>query len=278
MPNYKFVLTLLVLLLVSTYHIYAQGDLLITPRRVTFEGSKQRESLNLVNIGKDTTSYSITFIQYNMNEDGSFKIIEHADSTQMFADRYLRIFPRSVTLAPGEPQVIMVQYRRQANMMDGEYRSHLYFRSEENYKPLGTENALSDSSALSVRLIPIFGISIPIIIRTGEVRATASLSDLELETFQDSNQILKLSINREGNISVYGDIIVEYFPPSGRSYEVGLVRGVGVYTNLKKRNLIVKLNVPVGKALTNGRLRVKYISNNDKEKLVYAEASLEIGN
>ncbi len=70
----------------------AQSDLLITPIRVVFEGNKQKEALNLVNMGKDTATYSISFIQYNMEEDGSFIVIETPDSGQMFADPYLTDF------------------------------------------------------------------------------------------------------------------------------------------------------------------------------------------
>ena len=96
------------IILISTlglcYSSQAQGDLLITPSRVVFEGNKQKEEVSLVNMGKDTATYSISFIQYNMKEDGSFVLIDKPDSGQMFAEPYLRIFPRQVTLAPGEPR------------------------------------------------------------------------------------------------------------------------------------------------------------------------------
>ena len=149
-----------------------------------FEGNKQKETLNLVNMGKDTATYSISFVQYNMKEDGSFVIIEKPDSGQMFADPYLRIFPRKVTLAPGEPQVIMLQCRRKTDMPAGEYRSHLYFRAEKNYKPLGMKNAADDTALLSVQLIPVYGIRIPVIIRSGAVNVNATLSDLKLDIQQ----------------------------------------------------------------------------------------------
>lgn len=38
----------------------AQGDLLITPRRVVFEGNKRSTDISLANIGKDTATYSIS--------------------------------------------------------------------------------------------------------------------------------------------------------------------------------------------------------------------------
>lgn len=254
----------------------AQGDLLITPTRVVFEGSKQKETLNLVNTGKDTATYSISFVQYNMKEDGSFTIIEKPDSGQWFADPYLRVFPRRVTLSPGEPQVIMLQCRRKPDMVAGEYRSHLYFRAEKNTKPLGMRNTDIDTTLLSVQLIPVYGLSIPVIIRTGAPNMQISLSNLKLETRQNDLQILAITINRTGNMSVYGDIIAEYIPAKGKSYEIGAIKGVGVYTNINRRNIYMKLGIDPGKPLENGKLKVQYISKGETKKVILAEAEIEI--
>ena len=105
----------------------AQGDLIVSPARIVFDNKKQTQELNIVNIGKDTAVYTISFVQKNMQEDGSFVNIEKPDAGQMFADPYIRIFPHTVKLAPGKPQVIKLQYTRKSDMADGEYRSHLYF-------------------------------------------------------------------------------------------------------------------------------------------------------
>lgn len=255
----------------------AQGDLLVTPTRVVFEGNKQMEELNLLNMGKDTATYSITYVQKNMQEDGSFVNILKPDSGQMFADPYLRVYPRQVTLAPGEPQVIMLQCRRKPDMLPGEYRSHLFFRSEKDYEPLGIRNPAKDSTLLSVQLIPIFGMSIPVIIRSGVVNVSSVLSDLKLGIQQDTVQTLKLTILRTGNISTYGDIKVEYIPVQGKPYQVGAVAGIGVYTNINKRNVVIKLRNTTGGKLKKGKLRVQYISNDENKKpVVYAEGELDI--
>lgn len=274
--NKKFLLMLIILMGLGIQSM-AQGDLLITPKRVVFEGNKQREELNLVNIGKDTTTYSISFIQKIMKEDGSFVNIENPDPGQMFADTYLRIFPRTVTLAPGEPQVIMLQCRRNPDMLPGEYRSHLFFRSEKDYNPLGTKNSDQDSMKLSVQLIPIYGMSIPIIIRSGAINVSTTLIDLKLENRQDSIQDLNFSITRTGNISVYGDIKLHFIPANGKPFEIDGKRGVGIYTNINKRNIGIKLNSKQSKILKNGKLKVQYISNEESKKpVVYAEGELDI--
>jgi hypothetical protein len=272
----KIVLLLVISFIGACFQSMAQGDLLITPNRVVFEGNKQKETIDLVNMGKDTATFSISFVQKNMKEDGSFVTVEGKDTGQMFADPYLRIFPRRVTLAPGEPQTIMLQFRRNAGMLPGEYRSHLYFRSEREYKPLGAKNPANDSAILSVQLIPVYGITIPVIIRSGSVKVSANLSDLKLETEHGTAQNLRLTINREGNISIYGDIIIDYFPVQGKSYEIGTIKGVGVYTSINKRNISVKLNNTSGKPFINGVMKVRYISNGDAKPVVYAAGEMEI--
>lgn len=254
----------------------AQGNLLITPMRVVFEGNKQQAELNLMNTGTDTATYSISFRHYNMTEHGRLELIEKPDTSQMLADPYLRIYPRQVTLAPGEPQVIMLQYRRKEDMEAGEYRTHLWFRSEKDYQALEKVKLDSDSNQMSVTVIPIFGITIPVIIRTGNVKVETVISDLKLEAKNDSSQILEFILNRTGNISTHGDIKIEYIPIQGEPYQVGSLVGVSVYTNLNKRNVVVKLKNAGGGKLDSGKLKVQYVSNGESKRVVFAEAELNL--
>ena len=267
---------LLIPFLGLSFQLKAQGDLLVTPTRVVFEGNAQKEELNIVNKGRDTAVYSISFLQYRMKEDGSFETIDKPDSGQMFADPYLRIFPRKVTLAPEEPQVIALQLRKKPDMLPGEYRSHIYFRAEKKVNPLGLGKTANDTTTLKVELTPIFGVSIPVLIHTGAVSSTASLSDLKLKTEQDTNQFINFVLHREGNISLYGDFTIQFIPTDGKAYDVGKVKGVAVYTNITKRNVSIKLNKVPGKSFKNGKLRLQYVSPDTAKSAVYAEAELSL--
>jgi len=273
----KFFLTTILLLGGLCIQTMAQGDLLITPNRVIFEGRKQKEELNLINTGTETTTFSVSFVQRRMNVDGSFEIIEVPDSGQMFADPYLRVYPRTVTLEPGEAQVVMVQCTRKPDMQDGEFRSHLYFRSEKNYNPLGYEDPTVDTRSLSVQVVPIFGMSIPIIIHSGKINVSASLSDLNLETDDANNTFLTFNINRTGNISAYGNIMAEYIPEHGKPYQIGAINGVAVYTNIAKRHVSLKLDKRADTNFKKGKIRLSYNSRDDaKVQEVFAEAVKEL--
>jgi hypothetical protein len=254
--------------------VFSQGDLLVSPLRVVFESNKVKEELSIVNIGNDTAVYSVSFLQYNMTEAGNFEIIENPGPGQMFANQYLRIFPRTITLAPREAQVVRLQYRKSKDMVAGEYRSHIYFRSEKENKALGIENPYKDTTMMGVQITPIFGISIPVIIREGNVNVKSTLSDIKLETVQDTINNLGITINRDGNISTYGDLNVDYISNDGKSVNIGSIRGVSVYTTVNKRICTLKLNRVDGVDLSTGKLRVIYTSPKDTPYQIFAEKEI----
>lgn len=251
---------------------FAQGDLMITPRRVVFEGNKTSQELTLANTGSDTARYSISFIQYRMLENGNFEQIESPDSGQYFADKYLRIFPRSVVLGPGEAQVVRMQFRRMPDMQQGEYRSHLYFRSEPEEKALGEESS-SDSASIGIRLVPIYGISIPVIIRVGDPGLQVRIENLSLDMQDQVNPVLSMDLLRSGGKSVYGDMTVQWVPQRGESVEVGTVRGLAVYTPNTLRRFSMQLRTPAGVDLGTGKLWITYSAPNDLKPEVYTETS-----
>lgn len=264
-----------ILSMIQPKSVSAQGDLLITPRRVVFEGNKQSQELTLANTGKDTAKYNVSFVQYRMTDAGAFEQITEPDSGQYFADKYLRVFPRSVTLAPNEAQVVRMQFRKMPDMKPGEYRSHLYFRAVPNEKPLG-EDAVTDTTSIGIRLIPIFGITIPIIARVGDLPMSVELSQLALDIKTDTVPNLAITFVRSGDKSVFGDISVNWVPDRGESVEVGIVRGIAVYTPNKIRHFTMKLRNLPGVDYTHGKLVVKYQAPNDLKPEVYAEKELKL--
>jgi hypothetical protein len=254
----------------------AQGNLLVTPRRIVFEGNRRSLDLNLANIGRDTATYSISMVQLRMDENGSFETITTPDPGQNFADRNLRYFPRSVTLPPNEAQVVKVQLLRTNQLAPGEYRSHFYFRAVPKIKPLGSEETTRDSTAISVQITPIFGITIPAIIRIGESTTKVTLSDLSANNIEDGTTVLSLQFNRTGNFSVYGDLAVNHVSPQGTVTSVGNANGIAVYTPNTTRKFQFRLNKVPGIDLNSGKLIIRYSAPSDVKPLTYAEAELPL--
>jgi P pilus assembly chaperone PapD len=257
--------------------VAAQGDLLITPKRLVFEGSVRSIDLNLANTGTDTATYAVSVVQIRMTEDGGFETITDPDPGQLFADPFLRFFPRSVTLGPNEAQVVKVQVTRANELTTGEYRSHFYFRAIPKAKPLGEAVQVLDTNVITVQLTPVYGITIPAIIRSGQLSARVTLSDLSLAVDGEGSRSVKLVFNRTGNMSIYGDIAIDHISPQGAITRVGIANGVAVYTpNATRRFQVNLFNVP-GLNLTSGKLRVTYSAPSDVKPEKYAEAEVLLG-
>jgi len=252
----------------------AQGDLLITPRRIVFEGSTRSIDLNLANTGKDTATYAISLVQIRMLEDGGFETITEPDPGQRFADRFLRFFPRTVTLGPNEAQTVKIQLIRTNELEPGEYRSHFYFRAVPRAAPLGEAGIPADTTTISVRLTPIFGITIPAIIRVGNSTTKVEISDFSFGLASDSGPKVKFLFNRSGNTSVYGDLTVDHISPQGKVTRVGIANGVAVYTPNTKRWFQFNLNNDPGVNYRSGKLHITFSAPTDVKPQKYAEAEL----
>ncbi len=258
----------------SIMGVFAQGDLLIFPKRIELEGRKRVEQIILANTGKDTAIYNISFKQYRMTETGDFVTITEPDLGQHFATPFLRVYPRRVNLAPGESQTVKVQKFNTDKMEDGEYRSHLYFRAERNNKPLGQDNEEKASNTISVKLEAVYGISIATIIRKGTSNTEISVSEPTYNNDGVSNHFLNFNINRTGNMSSYGDITVNYISLENKIYEVGKVKGLAVYTPGNVRKVKMQLQKPENINFNSGKFKVVYTEN--ESNTIIAEAELQL--
>lgn len=244
----------------------AQGDLLIYPKRIVFDGSKRTQDLSLVNNGEDTARYVISVVQIRMKEDGSFENISEPDKGQNFADKNFRFYPRSVVLGPKEAQTVRVQLLQFNSLSPGEYRSHLYFRAEKPTIPAGSETTRKDQEKISISIAPVYGLSIPVIIRTGESTTNIELTNAEFLIEKDSIPVVQMAINRSGNMSAYGDISINHISPGGKKTELAFIKGVAVYTPIPKRQVRVALNRISGINYSQGTLLMIYQETSGKTK------------
>src|SRR5660397_50512 len=109
----------------------AQGNLMVLPKRLVFDGSQRSQEVTLANTGSDSATYAISMVQYKMTENGNFEEITVPEEGQNFASDFLRYFPRQVSLGANEAQIVRVQITKASTMKPGEYRSHMYFRAIE---------------------------------------------------------------------------------------------------------------------------------------------------
>lgn len=264
---------------ISITHAYALGQLTVAPTRVVFEDSGRSAKLTLVNTGDESITYRMSWTRKHVTEDGKYEAIEVAREGERFADPMVRFSPRQVVLPPGQPQVVRLMLNKPAALETGEYRSYLTFTAipQEANDQNGTATAGSQVG-ISINLIPIMAISIPVIVRHGELNVDVKLTDLTLKTLavNSSQQVLALNIERNGNQSVYGDFSVEFVAEDGKRYVAGQVNGLAAYPPQPRRYVELPLYPPAGVKLRQGELRVIYRAQPDDGGKELAEAQLRL--
>lgn len=270
-----FVCSFLIFLLVASTKTMGQGNLLVSPKRLVFDETKKNMEINLANTGKDTARYLVSIMEIRMTENGSFEEITVPDSGQNFASKNLRFFPRTVTLGPNEAQTVKVQLIKSNLLAPGEYRSHIYFRAIPNEKPLGEGEAVKDTSIV-VKLTPVFGITIPVIIRVGESTTKVNLSDVSLKIIGDTIPRISMALNRTGNMSAYGNIVVELVSPNGKVTPVGAANGVSIYTPNHIRRFQFDLDKTPGINYHAGKLHISYTTEANNSPVLLAETEYQL--
>ena len=248
----------------------AAGDLLVAPTRVVLDGNRGTEVI-LNNIDSQPATYRVSLEVRRMNASGNLDEIapEKASAAEQQALGMITYAPRRVELAPNQPQAIRIGVRAPADLPDGEYRVHMLFRAIPDAKPV-TETT-SANSGLSIALTPIYGVTIPVIIRKGALKATAAIGDARIDRSSGQPE-LALSLSRDGARSTYGRIRV--LKP-GKSTPVFEVRGVAVYPEVTKRSVSFPLDPQVAAALV-GPATVQYVEEPEAGGRVIAETQTVI--
>lgn len=257
----------------------ALADLMLYPTRIVISGTQRSAQVEIVNRGETPETYRITLVNRRMNEAGDIVPADVAEAGERFAETMVVYSPRQVTLQPGQSQTVRVSVRRPADLAEGEYRSHLQF---ERQPEVGAQNNLENIDNLggkqvSVSLEALIGASIPVIIRQGPTQAQVSLGDLSLAPATGGRSpLLSFVFRREGNQSVYGDVVATFTPDGGKAVEVGRVSGVAVYVPNAIRRTQLSLRPPAGLALSKGVLRLTYSEQASAGGRRLAEARIDL--
>ncbi|HEV7233207.1 MAG TPA: molecular chaperone [Sphingorhabdus sp.] len=231
---------------------HAAGDLLIAPTRVIFDGRRGTEVI-LNNIGDEEATYRITLELRRMNAEGRLDDVDvaTANDKEKAALEVIRYAPRRVTLPPNQPQSIRVGLQPGDTLPDGEYRAHMLFRAIPK-TPAATA-AQDAGNEVKIQLIPIYGISIPIIVRKGNLEATAALSNVRMGK-DNEGPTLEFDLSRKGEKSVFGEIHVT---KPGVSDPVTVAKGIAIYPEVASRNVSLPLPPEVAAQL-KGEVVISY--------------------
>jgi hypothetical protein len=165
--------------------------------------------------------------------------------------------PRKVTLAPREPQSIRIAARPPQGLPDGEYRIHLLFRAIPPATPVAPTPA-EQPKGVQFKLTPVYGVTIPVIVRLGNLQATAGIADVHLEK-KDGAPAVGLDLTRTGTRSTFGEVRVL---KAGMKDPIAVQKGIAVYTEVSRRH--VSIPIPeANRAAATGPVTVEYVETYD---------------
>ncbi|HEY0594715.1 molecular chaperone [Sphingopyxis sp.] len=238
----------------------AAGDLLVAPTRVILDGSRGTEVV-LNNIGAEPATYRISLEIKRMTAEGGLDEIaeDKVNPAERTALDMIAFSPRRVTLPPNQPQVIRVGVRVPEGTPPGEYRAHMLFRAvPDAAAAVPADPAKPAGEGVSIALTPIYGITIPVIVRVGDLGAEASIGEAWVSEGADG-PAFNFDLARTGNRSVYGDIEVTR---PGLPEPLLVARGIAVYPEVGARK--VSLRVPGELAAKlKGPVRIRYTEDRE---------------
>lgn len=238
------------------------GDLLVAPTRIVLNGSRGTEIL-LNNIGEDVATYRISVELRRMSPDGMLHDVTDPSAAEQTAQSMIVYAPRRVTLAPREPQTIRIAARAPKDLPDGEYRVHLLFRAVPPPQPV---QAPKRTKGIGFSLTPIYGVTIPVIARFGNLEAKAGISAVKL-TQMDGKPAISIQLTRSGGRSTFGEIRV--LKP-GIKDPIAAANGVAIYTEVGDRSITIPVDEKYASAAT-GRVTVQYVEPSANGPLTIAE-------
>ncbi|HVL78345.1 MAG TPA: molecular chaperone [Sphingomicrobium sp.] len=240
------------------------GDLLVAPTRIVLDGRKGAEVI-LNNIGDEPATYRISVELRRMTPEGGLEDVENPSAAEKLARDMIVHAPRRITLAPNQPQSVRISARPPAGLPDGEYRVHMLFRAIPPANPV-VEQAAEQEKGLRFALIPVYGVTIPVIVRLGNLEAKAGIANVQLEN-SEGKRAVTLELSRSGDRSTFGEVRVL---KAGVKNPIALQRAVAVYKEVSSR----KVSIPVDEAFSGdvrGPVTVQYVETSETGARVIAE-------
>lgn len=238
------------------------GDLLVAPTRIVLNGSRGAEIV-LSNIGDEVATYRVSVELRRMTTDGMLEDVVQANDKEKTAQNMILYAPRRVTIAPNQPQTIRISARAPQGLPDGEYRAHLLFRAVPPPRPVSPP---SEVKGIAFELIPIYGVTIPVVIRMGNLQAKVGIANVQL-TSKDGKPAVALDLTRAGDRSVFGDVRVF---KAGVKDPIAIQRGVAVYTEVGTRHMVIPVH-PDHAAAAAGPVTVDFVETTEAGPVSMAE-------
>jgi P pilus assembly chaperone PapD len=240
------------------------GDLLVAPTRIILDGRRGTEII-LNNIGDDVATYRVSVELRRMKADGTLENVTAPNARESAAESMILYAPRKVTLPPNQPQSIRINARAPQGLADGEYRAHLLFRAIPDAKPV---TAQKPAQGVSFRLTPVYGVTIPVIVRLGNLSATAAIANVAKHN-EGGKPVIGLDLTRAGDRSTFGEVRVM---KAGVAEPIAMAGGIAVYTEVNQRHVTIPIDARFA-AVASGPVTVEYVEKTPTGTVTIASTS-----
>lgn len=253
----------LVLVLAATW-AQAQG-VSVAPSRILLDGNAKSATIFLSNRSNEAETYRISLAYFLMEENGTLVRADSlATAIANFGGEVLRYSPRRVVIPAGGSQTVrlLVRRPRDRNVDDQEFRAHLSVTSvptvprlqevEDQYPEVEGERQFMARPVASVETL------VPIVVRFGHPEAQLTVSNGGvIEDGPGGQPAVRFSLNRTGDRSLYGNLVVTHIDPMGNESRIYYGRGIAVYTP-NPRRIFTLTPTLADLNLTSGRILVDY--------------------
>jgi hypothetical protein len=265
------------------------ANLNISPKRLTFDRAGRSATVFIFNQGGAPGTFDVSLVDRVMLPDGQITPLADAMTKPELAALVARaksakdmitITPRRATLAPGKGQTIRIRVSATDPNAIGEFRSHLTVTTipPANIGLTAEQAAANTPGQLQFVINSVFGLSIPVIVRTGATDVRAGIENAKLSYAELSpdgvappkrTPVVDFDLVRLGANSLFGNIEVR--SARGRGDPLGVARGVGVYTEIDRRTM----HIPLSRAPTPGeQLEISFSDDDTTPGTVLARGAL----
>lgn len=177
----------------------------INTKYLLFDDKTRNNDVSIINASDAEQTYKVSFIYLKQNSNGSYEA--NKDPALIDAAKYLKVTPKIFKLKPYESQTIRVQKMSMADSKDGEYNLHMLIQEQPEDKPVNNVEK-EESKDLAIKIKALFAVSIPVVVRKGQLTATNTIDSAEFFVEEDTIK-LKIKLSRTGNRSSRGDLVLK---------------------------------------------------------------------
>lgn len=230
----------------------ASSDMLISPTRAMMDEDDRSATFTLRNTSDGSRTYRLSWEDKKSDSFGGLQKVSD-DEEWPSLEGMVRFSPRQIKVGAGENQTVRLSFRPPSDLAKGEYRSHLLLQvvAEESEPTSVVNMEHPDVKGATIQLFMQTSFSIPVVARYEVSPPNVTIADIEVVPASgERNMALRVTLEKDGNSSSYGDLVVEMQKDQGSPVEtIGRRAGLNIFHELNRRVVEVPLrdkSIPSG--------------------------------